>query len=251
MTKTEAHTAPPSKPLARLRRGSLWLVVTTWVPAAIAVIIALIVARDIERDKAELRRLQADLSDAGASLATAQEKRDRLAKEVESLQKSVVELREREERLRAAVDSNDPEVAIAKVRAQLGGRSPGERADSLWRRGQDFLDEKKLDLAERLFEESRKEDPLFAPPINGLGRVAAERGQLAVAEKFYRNAISTDPKFKPGYFNLAHVYYLKRKYDEAEQVIRKVLEIDPGYQEAAALLKKIEAARKRPEPSAG
>jgi tetratricopeptide (TPR) repeat protein len=244
----DANTTASSSESINLqaRRAQRRLFLASWLPVMAAVFLGTIATFQVSAEQEKLVGLKADLSatqerarEAEQARRDAETRKEELSVDVTSLQQKVDDLQSRESRLRQAVDLSDPQVAIAKVRTELGGRTPAERADSYWRRGQDAVTQKQLDLAEKLFLEAIREDPKFAPAINGLGLVAAERGQLNVAEKFYLRAVDADPKYKYGLYNLAHLYFLKKKYGKATEYANRTLEIDPNYGEASVLLAKL------------
>jgi Tfp pilus assembly protein PilF len=248
MRETDLRSDIPSSVVRLERRARRRLCLVSWLPVFAAAVLGTVVTLQVKAERNRLvelndqmKRTETRMHAAEQARAAAESRRDELNRELTSLQSKVNELEAREVRLRQAVDSADPQVAIAKIRKELGGRTAGERADSLWRGGQDALNKGQLNLAEKLFQEAVDEDPTFAPAINGLGRVAADRGDRLTAEKFYLRAVAADPKYRHGVYNLAHLYFLMKKYDKALSYVKRTLELDPSYPGARELLTKLQS----------
>src|SRR5690606_8849362 len=90
------------------------------------------------------------------------------------------------------VKGRDPDVVIAETRKQLEHKTPDERAELLWRMGHGAYAAGNVKVAERLFEESLKEQETFAPAHIALGHLAADRGLTLVAQEFYSRARAAD-----------------------------------------------------------
>jgi tetratricopeptide (TPR) repeat protein len=194
--------------------------------------------------RTELKTVQDSLAQKSDALARTQADLDEKQREKAALQAELESTRQQLEHLKRELSSNDPKFIVDQVRKQLGGRSPGERADALWRRGNDAYDGKKPELAETLYTAALAEQDSFAPALNGLGRINADRGNLLMSEKFYKRAIEKDPRYTHARFNLAHLYFYKfRDPEKAESYLQQTLSLDPEYAGAADLLKKVEAAR--------
>lgn len=205
---------------------------------------------------------QRKVRDLQAEYASLEGRREALARRVESLEQRNASLEEqlntlngvllqKKDELRELVkevDLNDPDITIERARQNLKGKTPGERADALWRYGRDAFAAGRTNVAERLFLESLKEDSSFAPAHIGLGRIAADRQQYRVAERHYVRAASADPKNPHAAYNLALARFLMKNYSMARVEALRALSIDPGYGAAKELLASIAQAEKAAAP---
>lgn len=187
---------------------------------------------EVEQLKGEQTHLIEAVTELRNEKAILLEHHNRLEVEVLKLEGQLRELSQ-------DVKESDPDVVIAKTRKQLGGKTPGERADSFWRVGRDAYAAGNVKVAERLFEESLKEQATFAPAHIGLGRLAADSRQFRTAEKFYRRARAADPENPHAAYNLALTHFILREYGEARDAARTTLKIDRDYEPAKELLEKI------------
>lgn len=136
----------------------------------------------------------------------------------------------------APAGERDPFPSV--ISAISAAHAKGWRADPLWRAGRERHGSDPQ-RAKALYEAATHEDPSFAPAWNGLGLLAAERGDRKEAERLYLVAVTAQPRYTHGLYNLAHLCFLERRHDDAARYATAVLAIDPSYTAAANLLRKM------------
>lgn len=122
------------------------------------------------------------------------------------------------------------ERALERVDAWLKVRPRDARGRFL--RGMIFAQQKKLDLAERIYTELTQEFPELPEPYNNLAVIYAERGDLEGARDLLQAALRANAKFTAAHENLGdiHVRMAAASYEQA-------LKLDAGNKALAAKLK--------------
>lgn len=104
-----------------------------------------------------------------------------------------------------------------------------EKARSRWYQGYQKFDDKKYEEAIRLYNQSQVLDPMYAPPVNSLGRIAMNDKKLTEAERLFRKAQQLDAGYSPASYNLALVLAMQKKKSEAQGEFRRALRKWPDY----------------------
>ncbi len=82
--------------------------------------------------------------------------------------------------------------------------------------------------AKKMFRESLRRQPDFAPAANGLAMVYEGLGGGKSAIKWYKKAAKNDPENTEYHVALATMYLAEGYYRRAEQTMEKALAVDPG-----------------------
>ncbi len=98
-----------------------------------------------------------------------------------------------------------------------------------FRRGTEYLDNKKFDLSIEFFDKSIKLNNNFAPAYNNRGISYYESGQYDKAIKDYNKAIALDPNYSTAYNNRGSSYSSLKQYDKAIEDYNKAIELNPNY----------------------
>jgi len=255
--RTESSQHSDSHQLGQSLLSRWRLLVLSWLPVSIALAAGSYVLWAIEARRAELTDVSARLSETRQRLQAEEAQRKKLDAEKQHLQKEVWQreqevrdreaaiaaLQQRQTELAKALDLKDPEAVLKRLKQQFAGARADERADMLFRRGKDAYDAGDLDVAERLFLESSREDPSFAPPRNGMGLVEGKRGHLSVAERYYKSAVGVNPRYVYGWYNLANVNLLLKQPARAREYAERALTVDPEYAPAKDLIRHLDSSR--------
>jgi len=98
--------------------------------------------------------------------------------------------------------------------------------------GNAYLQQSRLDQAERALRQALQLDPESPEAQNLLGLARLERGDTKSAEACFREAIRILPEFAAAHNNLANLLAGDKKYSEAEYHFEKAIQSDPVYAEA-------------------
>lgn len=98
--------------------------------------------------------------------------------------------------------------------------------------GNAYLQESKLEQAERALRQALRLDPDTPEAQNLLGLARLQRGDTNGAETCFREAIRILPELAPAHNNLANVLTGAKKYREAEYHFQKAIQSDPAYADA-------------------
>ena len=96
--------------------------------------------------------------------------------------------------------------------------------------------EKKLDLAERVFSLARKVDPTDAAALTNLGNIRLRRGDPRAAERSYRQAIVLDPDQLQAHMNLGSICLQQQRVFDAVRHLQAAVRINPRFPQAHNLL---------------
>jgi len=86
-------------------------------------------------------------------------------------------------------------------------------------------------------------DPRAARLSQALGREYLEQGRLDLAERAFRDAVDRNDTLADVHLALARIYLADRRLDEAARAVARALALVPESKEARALRTSIEAAR--------
>ena len=86
----------------------------------------------------------------------------------------------------------------------------------------------KPDLAQQYYQQAVDRYPGFAEGLNGLGRIAYDRGDLETARQFYRRAAESAPRDIILQFNYVSVLIKLNEFTVAENVLEEAIARDPG-----------------------
>jgi len=103
----------------------------------------------------------------------------------------------------------------------------------------------RVNEAKEAFEKAVQLEPEEPLGVYSLGVLAEQQDKFQEALGFYQNSIQIDPKFESGYFNLAARYANFKRFDEAVAALKKLLELNPNAEDAKAMLRDIEKAKRR------
>lgn len=90
-----------------------------------------------------------------------------------------------------------------------------EEARSLWQQGYEAYRAGRIDQANKMYRDSIKTDPSYAPAHNSLGRIAFEEHKPAQAEKLFLVALEHDNEYAPALHNLALLEYRRNSFAKA------------------------------------
>ncbi|HEY6988676.1 MAG TPA: tetratricopeptide repeat protein [Bryobacteraceae bacterium] len=107
-------------------------------------------------------------------------------------------------------------------------RSPAD-AITLTNLGNAYLQQSKLDQAERALRQALQLDPESPEAQNLLGLARLERGDTKSAEICFREAIRIVPELAAAHNNLANLLAGNKKYPEAQYHFEKAIQSDPLY----------------------
>ena len=96
--------------------------------------------------------------------------------------------------------------------------------------------EKKLDLAERVFSLARKVDPTDAAALTNLGNIRLRRGDPRSAEQSYRQAIVLDPDQLQAHMNLGSICLQQQRVFDAVRHLQAAVRINPRFPQAHNML---------------
>jgi tetratricopeptide (TPR) repeat protein len=85
----------------------------------------------------------------------------------------------------------------------------------------------KLGEAKELLLEAEQINPLYAPTLIDLGRLAEKAGDAVGAEEYYRRAVASDRDNSFGYYLLARVLYYQGEIEEAYEFAKDAMAADP------------------------
>jgi len=124
------------------------------------------------------------------------------------------------------------EQALTRIDAWLKTRPKDARGRFL--RGMIFTQQKKLDLAERVYTDLTQEFPELPEPYNNLAVIYAERGELDRARGLLESAVRANAKFTAAHENLGdiHMRLAAASYEQA-------LKLDAGNKVVGAKLKAV------------
>ncbi len=91
-----------------------------------------------------------------------------------------------------------------------------------------YLQQNKLDKAEKQYREALQVEPNSALLHNNLAYLLENNLRLKEAEEEYRYAIKLDPNYAEAYSNLGTMLYRMKRHNEAERKYRQALEIEPS-----------------------
>jgi len=98
--------------------------------------------------------------------------------------------------------------------------------------GNAYLQQSRLDQAERALRQALQLDPESPEAQNLLGLARLERGDTKSAEACFHEAIRILPELAAAHNNLANLLAGDKKYSEAEYHFEKAIQSDPVYAEA-------------------
>jgi tetratricopeptide (TPR) repeat protein len=101
-----------------------------------------------------------------------------------------------------------------------------QRVIGLCRRAEKFIAMRSFERAEKLLQEAIIINPDFVPALVDLGRVSAEKGDLAKAVKYLTRATSLEPLNASAHYNLSQVYQMQGRAAETEQELKKAREAE-------------------------
>jgi hypothetical protein len=92
--------------------------------------------------------------------------------------------------------------------------------------------EKKLDIAQELYQQVLKIDPNHLGAHNNLGVIFIKLKEYTEAIHCFNDVLKINPNFVSAYNNLGIILHKQNKYNEAESSYRKAIELKPDYIEA-------------------
>ncbi len=101
-----------------------------------------------------------------------------------------------------------------------------------FRRGTEYLDNKKFDLSIEFFDKSIKLNNNFAPAYNNRGISYYKLKQYNKAIEDYNKAIELNPNDSEVYFNRGISYSNLKQYEKAIEDYNKAIELNPNYSDA-------------------
>jgi tetratricopeptide (TPR) repeat protein len=120
-----------------------------------------------------------------------------------------------------------PEAEQAVHAAEKLAQQPSELQTEHFLMGAIYERQKKYDQAEEQFQEVLKQNPQFAPALNYLGYMLADRGvRLDEALSLINRALAEDPNNPAYQDSLGWVYFKQDKFPEAEEMLRKAISRD-------------------------
>ena len=90
----------------------------------------------------------------------------------------------------------------------------------------------KLQLANKFYNETLKQNPNHLGAYNNLGILHNQLGQYEKAKSFYEKAIEIQPYNADAYFNLGNTFKILRQHQEAISFYEKAIKIKPNYVDA-------------------
>jgi len=96
-----------------------------------------------------------------------------------------------------------------------------QRVIGVCRRAEKLIAMGSYERAEKLLQEAIIINPDFVPALVDLGRVSAEKGDLAKAVKYLTRATSLEPHNASARYNLSQAYQMQGRTVEAEQELKK------------------------------
>jgi len=103
-----------------------------------------------------------------------------------------------------------------------------EEARIAYNIGSGFLEENRLDEAEKCFIKAIALDPLYVDAMDHLGLVYRRQNRLSEAEGIYKESIEINKKNKVPYQNLSIVYRVQNRLNDVFELQKKMLELDPN-----------------------
>ncbi|MES2073482.1 MAG: tetratricopeptide repeat protein [Pseudomonadota bacterium] len=122
----------------------------------------------------------------------------------------------------ASADASAPAAAAVKANAARPKNSP-EYDQALA-----ALDNRQLELAEKLFKQAALKQPKSPLPVIGLAEVARLNKNEAEAERLLRKAVEVDPKSPQSRLVLGAALFLRGKFAESEKQFLKAEELAPN-----------------------
>jgi tetratricopeptide (TPR) repeat protein len=120
-----------------------------------------------------------------------------------------------------------PEAEQAIQTAEKIAQQPSEVETVHFVLGAIYERQKKYDQAEAQFREVLKQNPRYAPALNYLGYMLADRGiRLDEALSLINRALAEDPSNPAYQDSLGWVYFKQDKFPEAEEMLRKAISRD-------------------------
>lgn len=101
-----------------------------------------------------------------------------------------------------------------------------EEARLNYNQGTEYLDDNKLEEAEKCLLKAIELDPNFCDAMDHLGLVYRRQERYEEAIEIYLRSISINSKNSVSYQNLAVVYRIQQKYEDARQQYIKMIELD-------------------------
>jgi tetratricopeptide (TPR) repeat protein len=89
--------------------------------------------------------------------------------------------------------------------------------------------EGKTDIAQELYNQVLKIDPLYARAHSNLGVIFKELGENQKAKGYFEKAIEIDPNYINAYYNLGVVFKELGENQKARDCYEKAIEINPNY----------------------
>ena len=116
---------------------------------------------------------------------------------------------------------------------RLFGESSKRRSYEIYRRAS-YLDEHAdtTDLAEKLYHEAIRLDPVNALAMTNLGNIHFRRGDADGATEWFEQALTVDPRQPEALYNRGYQYALAGFHQEAIKYYRSSLAADPSFADA-------------------
>ena len=146
------------------------------------------------------------------------------------------------EKLRALLSVPGSADAIASILATMAERPVRERAEALYRRGQEVSRIGNIKLGEQLFEAAVGQDSTYVFPQIALATLAWSRGDRGEAERRMIAAATADPTSPWPVYNLINFYMAQGKADKARVYAERLRKIPDRPPEANDTLKRYDAA---------
>lgn len=112
-----------------------------------------------------------------------------------------------------------------------------QRVIGVCRRAEKLIAMGSFERAEKLLQEAIIINPDFVPALVDLGRVSAEKGDLAKAVKYLARATSLEPLNALAHYNLSQVYQMQGRAVEAEQELKKAKDTEELFKQKRQPLK--------------
>jgi tetratricopeptide (TPR) repeat protein len=102
-----------------------------------------------------------------------------------------------------------------------------KKEDDTFKKAVNYFYQKKLEMAEILFQEELKKNPENELAYSYLGDIFLEKQKFDGALNLYKKALDIDPKGAENYFRIGQIYYHKKSADQAIDNFKLSYKLDP------------------------
>jgi tetratricopeptide (TPR) repeat protein len=127
--------------------------------------------------------------------------------------------------------------ALGEIYSRMG---QNEMAEKYLQKAADiYLSSQKDQEAEDVLNEVIKIKPDTQNAYNSLGVLYRKKGDNEKALIFYKKALKVQPDGAHVYYNIGKLYLYLKDFEKAKHYIKRAVELNPGYDDLAAILKKL------------